>query len=452
MTSFSRHNGLFLVATFVFILGVLTFNWNLLQTADTELFSTFQTDSDSLVLQALGADARMLGVETDAGFTIYPSQYGAQLLFFRAIGGLDVWSPVGLASVNATLMALVVAIVSFLTGRRIFGIWGAAAFGIWLCLSPMAVMMAGSIYWMSWTWLLPFLVSLSLAPRLWSSTGLLLAVVLWWITLTVKNLFGYEFASTIAISAAVPIVIYGLKQGKSVRATAVPCFVLAAVSVVAMATALVLHVNRLPDDPNGLSGWAQIGLIAEKRIADNSTPEALRAACEITPRISALSGADREKAINQCAKNLARTQEASRPVVVLAYSTFRRTVPWLAGPDIIDSEELVPVRGMLRRGDLSGARAALAGSDSAVLRLASLPATILIVWSLIALVIWSIWRRRDKAQAYAILVSAAAPLSWYLLATAHSYGHLHIAFILWNVPFLPVLAGMLFSAFDERHA
>jgi hypothetical protein len=65
-------------------------------------------------------------------------------------------------------------------------------------------------------------------------------------------------------------------------------------------------------------------------------------------------------------------------------------------------------------------------------------------------------RKRLRALAFAFVASFAAPMSWFILAKAHSFAHPPIDFILWHVPTLPVGGAMaalaLSQAVDARRA
>ena len=440
------------VSAGVFLLAALTYTGNVFKTADPALFQTFQQDSDRLVLDALRLGESFLGIAMDEGFQIYPSQFGAQLPLLRALGGLASWSPESLSRIVAITMAATVAIATYMVGRRLFHPVGAAAFGLLLTLSPMTVMIAGSVYWMAWSWFLPFLISLWLGPRLWTGRGLAMAALAWWATLTLTNLFGYEYASAIAIAAAAPIVFVGLRMELSVVRVAFPCLVLGAMSVLAMATALSLHAWRLPTTVDGRGGWDQIALIAEKSTTRDSDPATLRAACDITPSVAVLDGEERATQRDVCVRNLERSQKASTAIILVSYATFRRTVPWLGMPDLLDDSELVPVRHALRRGDLGGALSGLGQTNATLSNLLALPATMALVWLAIVVAAWQIWRRRGRgggAQAAMLGVAAAAPLSWFVLASAHSYGHMHISFVLWTLPFFPMLLAVIVDSGRE---
>jgi hypothetical protein len=58
-------------------------------------------------------------------------------------------------------------------------------------------------------------------------------------------------------------------------------------------------------------------------------------------------------------------------------------------------------------------------------------------------------RKKLRALAFAYLVSFAAPLSWFILAKAHSFAHVPIDFILWFVPTLAVAGAMTTVALSQ---
>nr|WP_294529170.1 hypothetical protein [uncultured Blautia sp.] len=57
--------------------------------------------------------------------------------------------------------------------------------------------------------------------------------------------------------------------------------------------------------------------------------------------------------------------------------------------------------------------------------------------------------RRDSLVALdaMILISFLGPLSWYVLASGHSYIHTHICYLLWSVPFLMLGSALFFYVF-----
>lgn len=426
-------------ALFVLGIALLSYNFNAFGSADARVLATFQSDSDQLVYDALGTQARTLG-RMGTTFERYVSQYGAQLDFYRALGlaGAD---PRTLQFLNASLLSLVAAALSFLVARRMFAGWGAIGFGLVLALSPMLVMFSRSPYWVAWTWFLPLLAVLLLGTRVFSARGMAALFMASFVLLLFRFLCGYEYASTIVLAAAAPIVYLGASRGLKLRAIALPVLTLGAASIFAMLIAFVLHAGKMGSTWS--EGFDLIRLVAEKRSSQNGSADRLENACR------------KENAPDQqlCVANLQRSLEAPLPLVVAAYLSFRRTVPWLGGRDVLDNPDLEDARRAFRRIDLPGGlkqlNSAGLGSWMSIL---SLPASALLVWSAIAWGMVSIWRQwpRTRPHALLLLVSACAPLSWFVLMKGHSYAHMHLNFVLWCVPFLPMLAAYLLS--DGRAA
>jgi hypothetical protein len=61
-------------------------------------------------------------------------------------------------------------------------------------------------------------------------------------------------------------------------------------------------------------------------------------------------------------------------------------------------------------------------------------------------------RNRLRTLAFAFIVSFAAPMSWFILAKAHSFAHPPLDFILWYVPTLPVGGAMAAVALCQAYA
>ncbi len=305
---------------------------------------------------------------------------------------------------------------------------------------------------MSWVWYLPLFVSFIFGPRLWEPKFLVLAAFCWLVTLLFSNLFGYEYASTIAIIAAAPIVFFGFKAGHGLFRTAIPVAILGLASVLALGIAIVMHITTIPVSKDGLTGWQQVQLVAEKRVSSKSSEDDLKTLCELSPY--GVVGKARDLEVETCIVNLARTQSASLPVVLMAYSTFRRTLPYLGGADLIDNPKLEDTRRSLREFNIIKAWKSLSGNFISNLRSTlSLPLSMFIVWSTMLIVVFKVWRARNVIWPviYMLVVAAAGPVSWFVLATAHSYAHLQFNFVLWCLFFLPLLFGIASEKWETNN-
>ncbi len=438
-----------LVSLVVFALCFASFELNLFRAADQTLFDAFDVYSDNWVLDPLRIGAQTLGHFRNGEFAQYRSQYGLHIWFFNLFGGLERFSTGELGTISAVILAAVIALTTWLVGRRIFCNRGTLAFGLFIALSPSTVVIASSVYWMAWTWYLPLIVSLGFGNKVFSGGGLLVASICWFVALSVKNVFGYEFSSSVALAAAAPIVFLGLQARLSLVRTLVPCFVLGSLSVLSLVSVLILHASYLSDGGNLSSGWGVLKTTISKRTAGLETTQAdFAASCAATPDFALLKGVERESWKLQCVSDLIRSKSAPIPIVLATYSTFRRTIPYLGGPDIIDHPTLTPMRRAIRSLNFADVLRKLEDLDGQVIfPLLSLPATMLVVWSGIVFASLRIFRRRDLHLPvfWMLIVAVLAPISWYVLAKGHSYGHTHINFVLWNLPFLPLLAGFIFT-------
>ena len=127
--------------------------------------------------------------------------------------------------ISQTLVALVNAFVVSLfvlwVARRFSPKHGWVVLGLLLVLASPMTFFGRSLWWMMWSWFLPFLVTLwglqaargnvpSVMKALFLS-GLLAG------TMFLKAAMGYEFVSTIMVSAMVPIVFYAVSEQWSLR-------------------------------------------------------------------------------------------------------------------------------------------------------------------------------------------------------------------------------------------
>jgi hypothetical protein len=91
----------------------------------------------------------------------------------------------------------------------------------------------------------------------------------------------------------------------------------------------------------------------------------------------------------------------------------------------------------------------LEGNDITLIKNFGIPLGLFVLVAVLALmdkkIIWYLGPDRRKLQilALAFLASLAAPLSWFVLAKAHSFDHPPINFILWYLPTIPLGGALL---------
>ena len=89
--------------------------------------------------------------------------------------------------------------------------------GMLVVFAPVLTFFGKSIWWMMWSWFLPFLITIyalhftkGQPPKMWFTA--LIAVLLMG-ALFIKTAMGYEFVSTIMVAAMVPVIFYAFYKG-----------------------------------------------------------------------------------------------------------------------------------------------------------------------------------------------------------------------------------------------
>lgn len=192
------------------------------------------------------------------GCFVYPSQFGLQGFVYAAIPSLT-HSPkaqelilFGMKVILVSLMAVMMLAFVFFVQRE-FGRGVAAVVLGLLVLSPWPAAYARNLYWVSFLLFAPFIASLYLYPLIRRSrhmSVLFMAVVGG--LLFVKFLTGYEYFTTIVVSAFVPMVYWELRTSSNFKQTIQTWLrrgvVLAAVAVAAFGLSFGLTVISLADD------------------------------------------------------------------------------------------------------------------------------------------------------------------------------------------------------------
>lgn len=199
----------------------------------------------------------------------YISNYGGQYAIGRFL--IDTFGFSGsfahkLIRVFAILgMALVLSLI-FIAIWRDFGVPHAVAVLGAFLLSGLFLVRSASAYWLIFLNFLPFAATLFLYPyarRVWDF-ALLLALVL--IFVLVKSLTGYEYLSSITISAMVPVLYHELKESgdtkKALANIVLRVFAIGAACVIGFGLALTLHIYKMSEFFGGLNdGLRAIRLI-----------------------------------------------------------------------------------------------------------------------------------------------------------------------------------------------
>jgi hypothetical protein len=468
----SRPHTFALMAIVVF--GFLSFLDNRFGVVDERWFNAFEVESEQLVLDGLVHAVRtdataVLGRysrpdEPDAyararefyaagnhagEFERYESQYGLQARVMqplssalRALGVKD-----ELRAMHALLaLAMAVAIGAMAHGlARLLPPGLALAFAATLTLSPWMTVMARNLYWVSFTWYLPFIAAVYLAAgsyRSGKTFATLLAIL--FATYLLKLLCGYEFVTSIGLAASVPLVYAGVRDDQRWQAIAARVLANGVVLVLALLAAAALHAGT---SAGGVSaGWSKVAITAEKRLSSATPMETARRACDADAK---------------CEKKIAQSLAANPWEITARYFRLNEALPWVSAVRL-DEQERLTLRLALGLGDGLGRGprqdmapvpqtepTTLLGTVDAALQF------VLIVldraaFPTLLIVLGAIFMHIEPALRWSALFALGAPLSWFFLAKGHSAIHMHLNHVLWSLPFVPWCVMAVVSGFLNR--
>jgi hypothetical protein len=195
----------------------LELRYDFLRVLDPAYKAAFQLDSDSLVSSAMASTTRpWWGTLMYASGAPYTSQFGLQGMVMSLLSpGMEFY---GLFRVVTATLAGAVLAAAVVAAWRAWGGRAASLLLVLLATSYWLNVFAVSTYWQLWTLLLPALVPLLVWHRLgegrrkWLRGGALIAAVVF-----LKCLNGYEYISTILLSAAAGVAFHEFRGRLDLR-------------------------------------------------------------------------------------------------------------------------------------------------------------------------------------------------------------------------------------------
>ncbi|SAL04493.1 hypothetical protein AWB78_06994 [Caballeronia calidae] len=193
----------------------------------------------------------------DAPFHGYGSQIGVPGFLFSNLYHAFKSRDLNLyRALNTTILAALLAVIVICVFVE-FGLLPAVFLGAGMVVSPWFMGFAGNMYWMEWTWFLPFTYVcfvMSRSEAFAASAG--------WKTclgyagcIAIKAACGYEYMSTVMLASMIPLVYVGLRESASVRHMFFAICRLGISGVIAFFAILLVHAKLLGGTiANGLHG------------------------------------------------------------------------------------------------------------------------------------------------------------------------------------------------------
>lgn len=409
---------LFLFVVITFLLQ-LSFNYNFFYAANDVFFKGHQKDSEALVIgkminsksngifneKALGKYSQEIQENYDYylndyipsnNISPYYSSFGLQGYFYSAID--KIISVFGLSSKNKLdimyfLTSLAMSLtfsVFILLVKKEFGIFPAIVLMIGIIYSQWLVVFAKNLYWMTFFLFLPFVyiwytlkkeevnISENLPKYFY---GLIFLIIY------IKSLAGFEYLSTIFISLAIPFLYFYFKNNWKFKELIKRLFFLYFSAFLAFfVSVFTFLLQKYLIAGNLVKALEIFKMIILKRTYGNPDDFSL----------------------------YKESLESSIEEVILAY--------W--NGSAFDLQSIFEKFTFITFGEI----------------ILSFTIIFLIYFILdFKSMLKNKFNREQKSLLYVTIISSLAPLSWYVLAKAHSYVHTHMNHILWYLPFLLLL-------------
>lgn len=415
-----------------FFLLVLSFNLNIMGLGPNEgWFDSFQDDSEAIVYKTIECGGVVDGYAgplasgdpkafsstmlrpgcTQGAFSPYGSQFGLQSRTFSALKPSFISNGLYI-KIAELLLTVVTALMIVMLVRRLeqeFGqVVAVSVYGLTV-FSPWIAGYARNMYWVIFTVLLPFVFSMLYYKKLKDSGRLHVFYGILFALFLLKLLNGYEYASTIFVSAFVPIVYYELAYTKvKVQKLWKQALAVLITGVAAIVIAIGANIVGLKEYADS---WTGAYRIVAGRAEDRSNIEKYK---------------------NQVVGQLARTAPEAK-----------RTIERFYNVDQLSGGEGSTIKFI-----------AISAINYMMLPAITLPflvheplATIMQSILLMIIVSWLCLRmvktrvkgregRKIRAIIYCYWLSLAGAMSWLVLMPGHTFVHPHINAIVFYVPFM----------------
>lgn len=176
----------------------------------------------------------------------YTQQFGLQGNIFSFISNdMGIKNITILYLINICLMSsVIVFILNWIEGE--FGKISMYLSSIVFLIFPRIIMIERNLYWIFWTYYLPFISSIYIM-KYKKNNGLKYLILLSFTTVLLRSLMGYEFISTILINMEIPIMYYCLKRKESIKSLFFKCTIAGVGGLLGFFVAILLHLKRLEE-------------------------------------------------------------------------------------------------------------------------------------------------------------------------------------------------------------
>ena len=358
----------------------------------------------------------------DGEFEEYKSNYGLQvklffLLYEKGFSNLKIYY-----SITSILMSLIVCFMTY-TVKRDFSLKTSIIFALIFILSPWIVVFSRNLFWVTFSWFLPILISMYLAPQIFTNFNKsILMSALIFLSFLFKFLCGYEFITTIFFATCVPIIYHGKLKKTNNLIIFKKCSILFIVFFLYFVSAVLIHNNSIKNKNYIFS-------LIEKRLWSNNPKKFLEKDC---------------KNISNCKNEIYKSHKTNAIVVLSKYLLMADFLPWFYSDRVNDNERNI-IKNSLKQINHNLSMKNIKNFFSELKNIMSINIIILFFLKTVSLlafiffVFFSLYSVliSNNLFKYYILFSLLSTLSWFIIAKGHSAIHLHVNFVLWYVTYIP---------------
>lgn len=410
MTVYSKKNIqqiLYLVICLIaFSLLWLNYTTNIFQVVENEWFLSWQQDSEALIWERI-AIIQNKGILYNAGLLgDYTSQIGLGGTLYGLLSLVisSKYLPTVLYSLNSFLLC--VTLFVFLKWcLKEFGLISTITVYIFLFFNQWLLVSARNLYWMTFTFFLPFVCSIHFLSK---DTNKSVHIKQWCLVAFSVIFFraacGFEMISLVMINLEIPVFYYAVKQKWGKCKFLKIFFALVVSAILGFIICMLLH-------------WIQLIFYCNGDI--------IEATSSILENIAYRTGIGTKKSVNYVSL-INESLMAPKLDVIKMYFNEGKPIVFNWNMDLICYVGLLCM-----------------------------------ILSLIAPnVSTKIYEKQRQLVSLdiSILISFLGPLSWFILASAHSYVHTHINYFLWSMPTTLLIAalcgeiiGMLILEFLQKY-
>ena len=368
-------------------------------------------------------------------FYKYVTSYGLQAkIFGKLVENYDLKLH-QLHFVNSLLFSFIIASF-FVLLQSNFSFFSSFIFALAICTSPWVIAHGKDIRWITWSWYLPLwsIMFLNFYFDLKKTKIFLICLLMVFLSIFLRCLFGYEYISTIISISFIFFSYLILKKKITLIRKFSFISLFGIISLLGFFASFLLQ-NEI-NEKNNLDKFSMIKQRVYLNLGIIDLKSLERDPCLVR------SFRSKNENIDDCKKSLSKELNyhgAGRVEVVARYFIFRNLLPWVGNlENYIDNN----IKNYLKDIFWKRNYEKIFTIQKYLTFKNILPILSVIIQSIIFILVVTysfikIYKNGDFADKFLLTGAFFSSISWFFLANKYAYVHLHLCFIAWYLSFIP---------------